>query len=548
MSNEVKNEAKESNFTKEEETQIEQYKQQFKQCDMEKPYIFISYSKKDSLRVYPLVVNLQKLGYNVWIDTRGLETSVGQNWQEPALKSIANSLCKSVFFMVSANSLKSAPVFAEIMWSQDGRSVRRSHGDKSVTLKIVDSDAEYNLADGKIRDTINNHISKDKKPLTDPTDYDTMKYVKVIDSELYEGIDKVTTKGDLAFEFYDCLFEKKLGGGGNVTLANYKDIDTIIKNIPAECKCINYSEAECMSGAVIEDNTPAKMPVEEDSLSEEFSAAASSETDDQISNGEKTKTKSATSTGNITYTIYGKEYTDNQANMMLNVFAKVLQKHPDAVGKLLDDPEQPLIRCVSKINYELRENKTASAPSRYNSGCYFDIGGGIFVGTALNYPEKLRNIAQLLTICGEDFSILQSDQIELPSSVKTKSSGSSDEVYSIYGEQRSGNQTQMMIDALKFLIEKHFDKRDELAKLSSIKFASMSELSEIVYFRAGGEFSCNGVTYSIGTSFSRQDKLKQIKKAIEICGEDIGQFQIEGLDDAKPASNKNTTKRDFLNS
>lgn len=185
MSNEEKNAVEEPYFTGEEAAKIGQYKRKFKQCDKGKPYIFISYSKKDSIRVYPLVIKLQKLGYNIWIDIRGLETSVGQNWQDPALKSIADSLCKSVFFMVSANSLKSAPVFAEIMWSQDVRSVKRSHGGKSATLKIVDSDAKYNLADGKIRDTVNNYISKDDTPLIDPTDYDTMKYVQVIDKDLY---------------------------------------------------------------------------------------------------------------------------------------------------------------------------------------------------------------------------------------------------------------------------------------------------------------------------------------------------------------------------
>lgn len=528
MSNIAKGSAEKSIFTKDEAEMIEKYKKSLKQCDMDKPYIFISYSKKDSLCVYPLVSQLQNQGYNVWIDTRGLETSVGQNWQDPALKSIANSLCRSVFFMVSANSLKSAPVFAEIMWSQDGRAVRRSHGGKNVTLKIVDSDAEYNLADGKIRDTVNNLISKDKTKLINPTDYDTMKYVQVISSDLYEGVNKVTTKGDLAFEFYDCLFEQKLGGGGNVTLANYKDIDTIIKNIPSECKCIDNSDAENMS-----EPTELSAQVEKDSASTEIPSPVLPDQDKQSSGNEKNKTRSSTSTGDITYTIYGKEYTDNQANMMLNVFAKVLNNHPDVVAELLADPENSLIRCVSGINYELPENKSSSTPTRYNSGRYFNIGQGIFVGTALNFTEKLRNISQLLTICGEDFSILQSEQIELPGSIKTRSSGSGNEVYSIYGEERSGNQTQMMIDTLKFIIEKHFDKREELAKLLAIKLSPMSSLANISYFRTGDEFSCNGVIYSIGASFGRQDKLKQIAKAINICGEDISQFKINGLNDVK---------------
>lgn len=103
-----------------------------------------------------------------------------------------------------------------------------------------------------------------------------------------------------------------------------------------------------------------------------------------------------------------------------------------------------------------------------------------------------------------------------------------------------------MVDTLKFIMEKHFGKREVLAKLSSIKLSPMSSLSDSTYFRTGNEFSYNGVTYSIGTSFSRQDKLKQIIKAIDICGEDIGQFKIEGLDDVKPTKRASTGRRNFL--
>ena len=534
MSNEIKQAAEGSYFTEEEAAKIEQYKKEIKQCDMEKPYIFISYSKKDALRVYPLVNKLQEYGYNIWIDTRGLETAVGQNWQDSALYSIANDNCKAVFFMLSSHSLKSAPVFAEIMWALDGKPVDINHP-RGITLKIVDTDGKYNLADGKILQTLQENVFyTDKTPLND-SDYDTMKNPGTIDKKYYEaGVNRITSKGMLASIFYDCLFQDKLGGGGNVTLANHKDIDTIIKNIPPECHCMPESVS---SPAEIEAPATVKTTVK----------TRTSDKSAESPDVEKKKTKCASSTGGITYTIYGKEYTDNQANMMLNVFAKVLKKHPDAVGKLLADPEKPLIRCVSSVNYELPENKTESTPTRYYSGRYFNIGQGIFIGTGLNYPEKLRNIAQLLTICGEDFSILQSDQIELPSNVKIKWSGSGDEVYSIYGEEHSGNQTQMMVDALKFIMEKHFDKRDELAaQLLSIKLSPMSSLTD-PYFRTGKEFSYQGITYSIGTSFGRQDKLKQIIKAINICGEDIENFQIEGLDDIKaPSKQSSSQKRDFL--
>ena len=214
------------------------------------------------------------------------------------------------------------------------------------------------------------------------------------------------------------------------------------------------------------------------------------------------KTRAASSTGDITYTLYGKQYTDNQANMMLRVFEEVLTRHPEAVDEIFRNPEAPAIRCASRINYKLPENKTDDMPSRYLAGNFFDINGGIFVGTSLNYPEKLRNISQLLSICGE--------------------------VYSIYGKEYSVDRTKMMTDILKFIIEKHFDKKEELAQLLCVKLAPLSELQNLNYFRAGREFTYQDVTYSIGTSFSRNDKLRQIKKAIKITGENPDNFVVQG--------------------
>lgn len=505
----------EMDFTLEEKEKIKQLRGRIKGCDTDKPYIFISYSKKDSLRVYPMIIELQKIGCNIWID-KELEGESGKNWQEIALDSLEAINCKAIFFMLSSNSLKSAPVFAEIMYSQDGRSVIRNHGGDSLTLRIVVADGKYNLANGNIRNTVNKDIAQnDTTPLSD-ADYKTIKAVKVINEELYEGRTRLKTKGNLAYEFYDCLFEEKLGGGGNVTFANYENIDTVIKNIPDECKCIEVSDPPTV------DTEPDEVP----------DPQPTDPVPDKPDSGNASDKKS-TSTDDITYTLYGTEYTHNQSNMMLNVFAKVLKRHPEAVDKIL---ENPVLRCASAVNYELPENRTDSMLTYFRNGCYFDIGRGIYIGTSMNYNDKLRNISMLLKLCNEDFSVLQSDSIKLPTGVKTKDT----EIYYIDGEERSGNQSQMMIDVLKFLMEKHFDKREELAGLSSIKLSPLSELSGVSYFRTGEEFSCNGVTCSIGTSFGRADKLIQMAKAINICGEDSSQFEIAGLEEVTTEYEKNS--------
>ncbi|MDE6732881.1 MAG: toll/interleukin-1 receptor domain-containing protein [Oscillospiraceae bacterium] len=459
--------------------------------DPQKPYIFISYSHANIDVMEKTVSELfSRYGINIWYDA---ELYAGKNWDDVALPKLRSPKCKAVLFFASINALTSENVEKEL-------DKAKFYGKIIIPINFAEK-AFDNLVTKDIvelyNDTFPEKVNIAERIISNHLD-SKLKYINVnLDSDAY-----------------------------------YNDIRRAIE--------INAPDIEICAAAA-----PASKPEAEPQP--KAASAPATETPKILKSDDKTsKTKSASSTGDITYTIYGKEYTDNQANMMLNVFAKVLQKHSEAVDKILSDPEKPLIRCASAVNYEKPENKTASTPSRYNSGCYLPIGRGIFIGTALNYAEKLRNIAQLLTICGEDFSVLQSEQIELPSSVKTRSSDSGDETYTIYGAEHSGNQTQMMVDVLKFLMEKHFDKREQLAELLAIKLAPMSALSDNSYFRTGSEFSFNGITYSIGTSFSRQAKLKQIAKAIAVCGEDISQFRIDGLDETKPASPKASGKRNFL--
>lgn len=217
--------------------ETKQLEKLIEKCDMDKPYIFISYSKKDAERVYPMVIELQRLGYNIWIDT-DLEDQNGNNWLKPALDCIADANCEEVFFMLSSNSLKSAPVFTEIMCSQYGTRVRLNHKDGHV-LKIFDIDPEFDLANGKIETTIDRYIKRDRKPL-EKTDYEAMMKVDAINDILCgDVLQLLQKKGEIACAFYHCLFKPK--GGGNVLIGQYKDkdkdLERVIKNIPAVCNC-----------------------------------------------------------------------------------------------------------------------------------------------------------------------------------------------------------------------------------------------------------------------------------------------------------------------
>lgn len=112
----------------------------------------------------------------------------------------------------------------------------------------------------------------------------------------------------------------------------------------------------------------------------------------------------------------------------------------------------------------------------------------------------------------------------------------SGDTYTICGKTSSGNQSKMMVDVLKHIIEKHFDMLDSIAaNLTSVAIGSISEQKAkgVTYFSVGSEFTYKGTTYSIGTSYGQDAKLAQIRKAIMLTGENPHDYVINGLFDEK---------------
>lgn len=513
---------------------VNELKEKISNKNSDRSYVFISYKSDDWEKVLTEIVYklVNEYGLNIYYD--GSFDSHNNSWIVQFPENMNSYKCRGVLTFLDNAYATSYATLMELMHSQ----TYEAGGDTGLPIVPVNLGDLYDLSNSPLgdedtglnretfEDGTTNPNAQNEKKLFDK-DYKKIAKKGKIDDTIYDPTDSYLNKKVCSKMVRDLLASK----GYSINMYSntnefYKDLVNTIKDACTEAV---FSTPSRKAGQSAEQTTPVPASAPEAASAPKPVSAPVPAPVPAPEPSSKNK-KCSSTTGDITYTIYGKEYTDNQSNMMLNVFAKVLKKHPDAVTKILEDSEKPMIRCASAVNYELSENKTDDMPSRYLAGRFLDIGSGIFIGTALNYPEKLRNIAQLLTLCGEDFSVLQSEQIELPNNIKLKASGSGTENYTIYGEKHSGNQSQMMIDALKFIMEKHFDKREELAdKLLSVKLAPMSELTSFTYFRSGGEFVYQGITYSIGTSFSRTDKLKQIRKAISICGEDITQFGIEGL-------------------
>ena len=77
--------------------------------------IFISYSRKDSYRVMPIVKELREAGYSVWLDDTNIESAA--LWAEQIVEGLKN--CKLLMLMASEDSLASANVLKEVMLASE---------------------------------------------------------------------------------------------------------------------------------------------------------------------------------------------------------------------------------------------------------------------------------------------------------------------------------------------------------------------------------------------------------------------------------------------
>ncbi len=96
-------------------------------CDVNSPYIFISYSSDDREIVWNDVVELQSRGYNLWIDEPNLDKTK-ESWKLGALEAIDNINCKLLVFYVSQHSLFSEACLEEIERTRSEQTNRTHFG------------------------------------------------------------------------------------------------------------------------------------------------------------------------------------------------------------------------------------------------------------------------------------------------------------------------------------------------------------------------------------------------------------------------------------
>ena len=214
---------------------IQTMRNRINSCYMDQPFVFVSYSKADAKRVYPFVLKLQEMRCNLWID-KELNKLVGKNWQMGAVQAMLSENCKAILFMISEDSLKSAPVLAELTLSRRFIKVLRKHGADGIRIIPVNADAKWSQSKVGLATWITNDVSSDAAPVTED-DLACMDIGGLLDKYILpDSINRIEEKGEIAHIIFEDILKPL--GGGKMTVAGIEDIETIRNNIDGSCFCL----------------------------------------------------------------------------------------------------------------------------------------------------------------------------------------------------------------------------------------------------------------------------------------------------------------------
>lgn len=251
--------------------------------------------------------------------------------------------------------------------------------------------------------------------------------------------------------------------------------------------------------------------------------------------------KRASVTGDIRYSLDGKSFCENQSEMMLRIFETVLRRHPESRERAAAE-----LLCASRTDWK-------QFPSMQDMPSYFRVcrtfhfpeGDQICIGTAFGLQQKLSQIAKLFALCGESPEILQTDAFVLPrvtsrgrsamaqSSIGSKQGGRMGNMvtYSLDGCTYTENQSEMLFRTIELLLNLHPDCMDELAQqLTCLELQPLEQLpreQRPSYFRVMRQVEVAEVVCSIGAAYGLMDKVRQIRKAMRVCGEPEDFFALK---------------------
>lgn len=446
--------------------------------DREEPFVFVSYSKKDADKVYPIVNDLQMRHVNLWIDLKGLEATAGTSWTGHALDALADANCKALIFFMSVNSFLSAPVCAEIMYTKAGVVNLIHDGD----LRVIPYSLNPPKNMGAYIDEIDREYNKERVKKED-----LEKFRQGFDDGKFPNI-----KGGKQNIIARTVYKLRFGGDRETTVAF--DFDELLENIKG------FIDVD------MKDDSKENSEPETHKVSSREAHVSTEQSQGKFS-----------------------------ANDMRKAFEEMLTSHPDKVEQAVD-----ALPCLMYWeDYQADQLHEGRTKNTFGSNAYhFESGGRkIAIGTNYSKEQKLQYYDELKQICEEHATqeIVNAPMATNNSlNVDNKSDNSSQ--VRVFGEPcDSSNQSDQMVFIFNKVLERHPDKVSAL-----ISDESMNVLSEDDYLNykegsrhkgfihdkktgklGSGEKLNVGNAY-VGKNLSLDDKKKYVRKLLQFCGEDEG--------------------------
>ena len=534
------------------------------------PYVFVSYASKDKEKVYDFVYELRKRGINVYIDIE-LQENISKNWLQNIKERLYDVDCVAMISFLSISYFRSyACLIEQLVTRSEDLKMEKGRYLENFYIALDDNMSTIQKMEDAVYD---NTVAKESQSMAIkmvPEEVNVLKDVmedniavkSKLKKDVRSTIDGLNTAHRVAISMLSYIFKEssysiqKYGTAGDCAQLMYNNF-TNDKNDK-----INIDVLEKLKEKYNNDSVADKNNIAIDSVAADDSVTAVDNTNitdntsitDSTHIKDNTRTRQATSTGDIRFTLYGKEYELNQSDMMLTFFAHVLNKHQDIVDEL---PSYNGMTCVSDVDYSLPKNRKADMPTYFRSCEFFEFANGshICVGTSYSVVDKLKKMALLLNICGESPEIFSSEQVELPA-VKVR--GGSSAVgkgsvalvkFSVYGNKYEQNQTDMLGTICSSVITKHPDKLEEAADallcIDVKDYTDVAKEDRPVYFSSMNRYEVNGTAYSVGGSFGMKEKLKMIARLLIMCDESKDIIDIEDYEipDVKVKAAAGTKKK-----
>ena len=216
---------------------VEEMRNKIKPVNLNEPYVFVSYRKLDSEIVYPIIIELQNRGVNLWIDLRGLEESGGLVWSEEAFSALRSSRCKKLLFFMTVNSFMSIPVLSELQFTKNKKfTLQHKIDSRDFFILPVSLDSKMKSM-GDVLIACENH----EKYHSCIDDYEkkyfgSKIFKESLNPENFNDIDDGFEYSGLISYVFQTVFEEKY----ERTVVS--DISSILSNIPKEA--INTNNAD----------------------------------------------------------------------------------------------------------------------------------------------------------------------------------------------------------------------------------------------------------------------------------------------------------------